>query len=113
MDRHEMGMRGMDGAMGGWGIFGILGPLFGLFFMVSLVALVLFVALRIFSGRQGFGRTDSAEDILRERFARGEVSTEEYEQSVQVLRDTPPQKSYEDYIREAMNRLRPGRSTDS
>lgn len=87
--------------------------MFSLFFMVALVALILFVALRIFSGRQGFGRTNSAEDILRERFARGEVSAEEYEQSMQVLRENPPHKSYEDYIREAMSRLRRDRSTDS
>lgn len=103
----------MDGAMGGWGIFGVIGSLLGLFFMMALAALILFVALRIFSGRRSFGRTNSAEDILRERFARGEIPAEEYEQSVQVLRDTPSQKSYEDYIREAMNRLRPSRSTDS
>lgn len=114
MDRHEMGMHGMDGAMGGWGVFGMIGPLFGLFFMVSLVALALFVALRVFSGRGGFGRTNSAEEILRERFARGEVSAEEYEQSVQVLRDSnPPRKSYEDYIREAMSRLRRDRSPEA
>lgn len=92
----------------------MIGSLFSLFFMVALVALILFIALRVFSGRQGFGRTNSAEDILRERFARGEVSAEEYEQSMQVLRDSnPPHKSYEDYIREAMSRLRRDRSTDS
>lgn len=113
MDRPGMGMHGMDGAMGGWGVIGMLGSLFGLFLMVSLVALILFVALRIFSGRQGLGRSDSAENILRERFARGEVSAEEYEQSMRVLRENPPHKSYEDYIREAMNRLRQGRSADS
>lgn len=82
--------------------------------MVALVGLILFIALRIFSGHQGFSRTNSAKDILRERFARGEVSAEEYEQSMQVLRDSnPPHKSYEDYIREAMNRLRRDRGADS
>lgn len=113
MERHGMGMHGMDGAMGGWGIVGVLGSLFSLFFMVSLVALILFVALKVFSGRRGLGRTNSAEDILRERFARGEVSAEEYEQSMQVLKENPPHKSYEEYIREAMSRLRRGQSTES
>lgn len=114
MERHGMGMHGMDEIMGGWSVFGMIGSLFSLFFMVALVGLILFVALRVFSGRQGFGGTTSAEDILRERFARGEVSAEEYEQSMQVLRDSnPPHKSYEDYIREAMSRLRRDRSTDS
>ena len=71
MDRSGMGTHGMEGMMGGWDIAEMIGSLFGLFFMVGLVALILFVALRIFSGRQGLGRPDSAENILKERFARG------------------------------------------
>ena len=31
-------------------------------------------------------RADSAEDILRERFARGEISAEEFQRSVEILR---------------------------
>ena len=42
----------------------MIGSLFSLFFMVARIGLILFVALRIFSGRQGLGRTNSTEDIL-------------------------------------------------
>ena len=59
-------------------------------------------------------RAGSAEEILRERFARGEISAEEFQKSYEVLRETPSQKkSYEDYVRDAMERLRPGRGTGS
>ena len=107
-----MGEQGMEGAIG-WDILGIVGSLFGLFLIVSLAALVLFAALRIFSARQVGGRASSAENILRERFARSEISAEEYEQSMKVLRENPPHKNYEDYVRDAMNRLRIGRSENS
>lgn len=113
MEMHEMGMHGMDGAMGGWGIFGIAASLISLLFLAGLVALILLIASRVLSGGRGFARTNSAEDILRERFARGEIPAEEYERSMEVLRDNPPHKSYEDYIRDAMNRLRFGRSAGS
>ena len=53
-------------------------------------------------------RADSAEEILRERFARGEVSAEEYLKSYEVLHGSPSRKSYEDYVQDAMERLRPG-----
>ena len=58
-------------------------------------------------------RAGSAEEILRERFARGEISPEEYVKAYQVLHETPSQRSYEDYVRDLMDRLRSGRGTDS
>ena len=67
---------------------------------------------RILPSRRG-ERTGSAEEILRERFARGEISAEEYVKSYQVLHETPSQRSYEDYVREVMERLRRGRGTGS
>ena len=58
-------------------------------------------------------RAGSAEEILRERFARGEISAEEYVKSYEVLQETPSRRSYEDYVRDAMERLRSGRNTGS
>ncbi|MGH3146254.1 MAG: SHOCT domain-containing protein [Rubrobacter sp.] len=58
-------------------------------------------------------RAGSAEEILRERFARGEISAEEYLKSYEVLKETSSPKSYEDYVRDALERLRPGRGTGS
>ena len=63
------------------------------------------------SQRGGLG---SAEEILRERFARGEISAEEYVKSYEVLHETPPsRRSYEDYVRDLRDRLRPGQGTGS
>jgi len=59
------------------------------------------------------GQAGSAEEILRERFARGEISAEEYVKSYEVLHETPSRRSYEDYVRDLMERLRPERGTGS
>ena len=76
-------------------------------FLGGLLAMTVWGATRLLPPRRG-ERTGSAEEILRERFARGEISAEEYLRSYEVLRETSSQKSYEDYVREAMERLRPG-----
>ena len=83
------------------------------FFLVSLLAVAAWGVARLLPFRRG-ERAGSAEEILRERFARGEISAEEFVQSYEVLRETPPrEKSYEDYVRDAMEQLRPGRGTGS
>ena len=78
----------------------------------SLLAMAAWGMTRLLPSLRG-GRAGSAEEILRERFARGEVSAEEYLKSYEVLQETPPQRSYEDYVRDAMERLRPGGGTGS
>ncbi|QIN84436.1 hypothetical protein GBA63_18645 [Rubrobacter tropicus] len=75
-------MGGLDGVMGGWGVFGWLGMLIPLLFWVGLIALVIWAVARIVpnagSGRLHQGvPTESAEDVLRERFARGQIDAEE------------------------------------
>lgn len=72
--------------MGGSGGLGIL-------FFIGLLALIAWAAVRMFpdwrkrlQGLGPEGRTGSAEEILRERFARGEIDAEEYESSLEVLR---------------------------
>ena len=64
--------------------------LFPLLFFGGLVALVAWLVVRIFpragwDERLGAAR-DSAEEILRERFARGEITDEEYQKSIKILR---------------------------
>lgn len=90
---------------GGWGGFGLVGGLINVLLLVGLLALVVWVALRIFPTQHAGGdrsgtRTDSAEEILRERFARGEIQVEEYERSLKTLRGEPAQRTYEDIARE-------------
>lgn len=77
-----------------------------------LVALALWAAFRLFanSGRNGTalenGADDPAEEILRERFARGEIGADEYERSLQALREGRGQKTYEGYVQESLRKLR-------
>jgi len=80
--------------------------------LAGLLAVAAWGVPRLLHSRRG-ERAGSAEEILRERFARGEISAEEYVKSYEVLQETPSRRSYEDYVRDAMERLRPGRGTGS
>jgi putative membrane protein len=66
--------------------------MFGELFLVLLVlGLVVWAVLRVspdWQNRLGLDRReDSAEETLRQRFARGEIDAEEYERSLEVLRN--------------------------
>ncbi len=64
---------GWPGMMGWWG-FG--GPIIGIIFM----ALIVFLFIRLFSaGGIYHSRQDSALDILKKRYAKGEITKEEYD----------------------------------
>lgn len=124
MDKHGMGMQGHEG---GWGLIEALGSLVGGMFLLGVLALVLWAASQLLFVRNGSGGpTDAAENILRERFARGEIPAEDFERSLEILRinspnaasedpsdDEPPQGRYETYVRDALRRLRLGRGPSS
>ena len=59
-------------------------------FLGGLVAVVTWLVVRIFPKVRGDERLeaprDSAEEILRERFARGEITAEEFQRSIEILR---------------------------
>ncbi len=59
-------------------------------FLGGLVAVVTWLVMRIFPKVRGDERLeaprDSAEEILRERFARGEITAEEFQRSIDILR---------------------------
>lgn len=74
-----------------WGGYGTMfGPLFSLLVLLAIVALVIYL-LRIFgfmpnaphSGRSG----GSALDILKERYARGEIDSKEFDERKRLLSD--------------------------
>jgi putative membrane protein len=94
---------------GSWGHGGgFLGPwmLVSALLWLTFFGLLVWVAVRLFYVRQG-GRTgDSAEEILRQRFARGEVDVETYENALDALRRNSSGQNYGDYVREAEERLR-------
>ena len=86
--------------MGGWdggmmGAFSWLWMLIPLLFWGGLLVLIAWAVVRIFPGGHAGGvrreasaeaSAPSAEDILRERFARGDIDAEEYEERHRVLR---------------------------
>ncbi len=59
-------------------------------FLGGLVAVVAWLVVRIFPkvrrDEQLEAPRDSAEEILRERFARGEITAEEFQRSIEILR---------------------------
>ena len=98
-------MHGMTDIIGGTGVLATLllqrghGPLDELWepevllliaFLGGLVAVVVWLVVRVFPkvrrDEQLGAPRDSAEEILRERFARGEITAEEYQRSIEILR---------------------------
>jgi uncharacterized membrane protein len=111
-------MYGMTDILGETGILAILllqrghGPLDELWepevlllilFLGGLVAVVTWLVMRIFPKVRGDERMetprDSAEEILRERFARGEITAEEFQRSIEILRGGTTRQASDD-IRE-------------
>ena len=75
--------------MGGWGAFGWLWMLIPLLFWGGLLALIAWAVIRAFPSQENGHperRSSPAEEVLRERFARGEIAAEEYEERLRVLR---------------------------
>lgn len=68
---------GMTGGSG-WGLFGGAMGLWGLLWMGLLVAVLLYV-VSVLLDRGSDGNEDQSLSVLRERYARGELSEEEFE----------------------------------
>jgi putative membrane protein len=75
------GMMGGYGMMGG---FGWLGMLTMLLFWIGVVALVVWALSNLFPARQATVEPDALE-ILKRRYARGEISHEEFVQAREAL----------------------------
>jgi len=73
-------MWGWD-AGGGWLMMGI-----GMLIWVALIALVVWLVIRAVGQRPGTGVSESAEDLLRRRYASGEIDAEEYQSRLETLR---------------------------
>ena len=77
---------GPGGMMGGG--FGSWWMLLPILFWAGLLALIAWAVVRIFpANRTRDQHHDSAEDILRERFARGEIDRDEYGRGLETLRE--------------------------
>ncbi len=76
------------GHMWGGGAHWIFGPLMMILFLGLIVAVVVLIVRWLGGMGGGAGaRPKAAQDILEERFARGEIDKEEFEQRRQALRD--------------------------
>jgi putative membrane protein len=75
-------MHGWEG--GSWGHMWTMG-LFWIVMLVAAVALIVWL-VRAGSGGGGTGQRPSAEELLRERYARGEIDDEEYRKRLDELR---------------------------
>ncbi|MDO8790015.1 MAG: SHOCT domain-containing protein [Sulfuritalea sp.] len=74
----------MMGDFGWWGIG--FGPVFMLLFWgVLIVGIVVMVRWLAAGSSPGQAREKTAGDIVRERYARGEIDQQEYEQKMQDL----------------------------
>jgi putative membrane protein len=70
--------------MGNFGFFG--GGIFILLFWILIIAGIVFlVKYMADSGRDNKGESDRAIEILKERYAKGEISKEEFEQKKKEL----------------------------
>src|ERR671910_2886144 len=89
-------MMGQGGMMdGGWGVLGIVWLLVPLLFWGGLLAVIVWAVVRITANRQGGGADaraggNSAEEILKQRFAQSEIDAEEYEERHRILREESP-----------------------
>ena len=72
--------------MYGWTDYGP-GPwmYFGPLFMLAMIAFCVVMMFFMMRGRHGGNRGDTAQQILKERFARGEIDGHEYEERRRAL----------------------------
>lgn len=66
------------------GGFGMFGGLMMVAFWALIIGLIVF-AVRGFSNRAGTGNGQTATDVLRERYARGEIDEDEFERRLARL----------------------------
>ncbi len=71
------------GNWGGWGM--AFGGFMMIFWVVVLVALIVFI-VRWAGGSPNEASNRDAAQILKQRYARGEINTSEYEEHLQFLR---------------------------
>lgn len=66
----------------GWGF-----PFMSIFWIIFWVAIIFLIFGRHKKSRHWYNDDQSAEDILKERFAKGEIDEKEYKERLKVLRD--------------------------
>ncbi len=70
---------------GGYGGYGgglmWIGPILGVLFVIAIIlAIIFFVRFLVRQDRRGGGREESALEILKRRYAKGDITKQEYEE---------------------------------
>ena len=76
------------GGMMGFGGFGLIGLLFNLAIVIGIVVLIIWAGKRFTSGRTNWSQpsgNQSPREILQARYARGEITREQYQQMLNDL----------------------------
>jgi len=77
---------GMMGGYGGW-FMGIVNIIFWIVVIIGVVYLIKFISSSSKQGAKELKREDSALDILKERYAKGEINREEFEEKKKALKE--------------------------
>lgn len=75
----------MMGYYGMWGGFGWIGMIFNLAILIGIVALIIWTVNRFASGSRQSNANQSPREILQTRYARGEITREQYQQMLTDL----------------------------
>jgi len=70
--------------MGGM-VFGGFGSLFMVFFWALVIIAVVYVIKIVMSGTKDRGKTETVIDILKKRYAQGEINKKEFEEKKKEL----------------------------
>lgn len=76
------------GGMMGFGSFGLIGLLFNLAIVIGIVVLIIWAVKRFTSGTTNWNQpsgNQSPREILQARYARGEITREQYQQMLSDL----------------------------
>ncbi len=73
--------------MMGYGMmgFGLIGLLFNLLIVVGVVVLIVWAVKRFSTGNHEFSHTQTPREILQARYARGEITREQYQEMLKDL----------------------------
>ena len=72
------------GNFGGMG-YGGFGWIFMVLFWVFVILGVVYLVKQLFSDKEVTSRTQSAEDILKKRYAAGEITKDEFEEKIAAI----------------------------
>ena len=93
----------MDGnMMAGWGAYGLAGGLMNMLLLVGLLGVAVWVSVNVLANQRRRSvsyahRASPAEEVLRERFARGEIGADDYARCLRTLRGEPARGTQDGY----------------